>query len=96
MVMELSLRDARRVALAAQGFAANRVAQPAEGRLVRLLDRLSLFQIDSVNVLTRAHYLPAFSRLGSYSRAELEEAAWGRGANVACSSIGRTRLRSCR
>ncbi|GHC97348.1 hypothetical protein GCM10019060_28150 [Novosphingobium pokkalii] len=75
--MELSLRDARRVALAAQGFAANRVAQPAEGRLVRLLDRLSLFQIDSVNVLTRAHYLPAFSRLGSYSRAELEEAAWG-------------------
>lgn len=77
MVMELSLRDARRVALAAQGFAANRVAQPAEGRLVRLLDRLSLFQIDSVNVLTRAHYLPAFSRLGSYSRAELEEAAWG-------------------
>ncbi len=77
MVMELSLRDARRVALAAQGFAARRVAQPAEGRLVRLLDRLSLFQIDSVNVLTRAHYLPAFSRLGSYSRAELEEAAWG-------------------
>ena len=64
----LSAAEARRVALAAQGF-----AEPALDRLPdtralrsRVLDRVGLIQIDSVNVLQRAHYLPAFSRLGAY------------------------------
>ncbi len=68
---------ARRIALAAQGFGAARPPAIDRRQLVRTVDRLGLFQIDSVNVLARAHYLPAFSRLGRYDRALLEEAAWG-------------------
>lgn len=77
MTIELSLRDARRIALAAQGFGGRQSERPAAGQMRRVLDRLGLFQIDSVNVLTRAHYLPAFSRIGPYDRADLEQAAWG-------------------
>lgn len=41
------------------------------------IERVQLHQIDSVNVLTRAHYLPAFSRLGRYDRSDLDKLAWG-------------------
>jgi uncharacterized protein YcaQ len=44
----------------------------------RVIEALGLLQIDSVNVLARAHYLPLFSRLGSYPTSLLERAAWGR------------------
>jgi uncharacterized protein len=70
----LSLAEARRAALAAQGFARERIA---EGRaLARLLGHVGLLQIDSVNVLVRSHFLPGFSRLGPYDRSLLERAAY--------------------
>ncbi|MFI5002221.1 MAG: DNA glycosylase AlkZ-like family protein, partial [Reyranellales bacterium] len=75
----VSVSAARRIALAAQGFAAPRPDDAANaGHVRRAIDRLGLLQIDSVNVLTRAHYLPLFSRLGNYDSAHLDEAAWGR------------------
>jgi uncharacterized protein len=73
----LSIKDARRIALAAQGFGIRHPERPTATHLRKALDRLGLFQIDSVNVLARAHYLPAFSRLGSYDRTLLERDAWG-------------------
>jgi len=75
----LSARQARRIALASQGLAARRPEGPANRRdLRKLADRLGAIQIDSVNVLARAHYLPAFSRLGGYPLTLLEDEAWGK------------------
>ncbi|WP_372783720.1 winged helix-turn-helix domain-containing protein [Phenylobacterium sp.] len=76
---KLTAGEARRIALGAQGFATPRPDGPiAKRQLLKLIDRLGVVQIDSVNVVSRTHYLPAFSRLGAYPRALLEEVAWGR------------------
>ncbi|WP_425228575.1 winged helix-turn-helix domain-containing protein [Sphingomonas sp.] len=73
----LTLAQARRIAIAAQGLDRARPALVTGGALLRTVERLSLFQIDSVNVVARAHYLPAFARLGGYDRALLDRLAWG-------------------
>ena len=73
----LSVAQARRITLAAQGF-----TDPAPGgatdmrHVRRVLRRLHLIQMDSVNVLQRAHFMPLYSRLGPYSPALLERAAY--------------------
>ncbi|MBO1266831.1 winged helix-turn-helix domain-containing protein [Arthrobacter cavernae] len=76
MTASLSLSQARRIALAAQGLEKERPAGPVTPRAVgRIFARMQLVQIDSVNVLSRSHYLPFFSRLGNYDRSILHAMA---------------------
>ncbi len=80
MAADLSLAQARRIALAAQGFdGARRNGQPGRvgtDELSGIVDRLGLIQLDSVNVVVRSHYMPFFSRLGPYDRPLVEKMAF--------------------
>jgi uncharacterized protein YcaQ len=62
----LSLSQARRIALAAQGFADKPHERPTMRTFQRTLERTGVLQVDSVNVLQRAHYMPLYSRMGAY------------------------------
>lgn len=77
MTDTLSLKTARRIALAAQGLGRVRPATPGRSHVRDTARRLGVIQIDSVNVVARTHYLPGFSRLGDYPREALEAEAWG-------------------
>ncbi|WP_111511139.1 winged helix-turn-helix domain-containing protein [Mycobacterium kyogaense] len=77
----ITAAQARRVAVAAQGFGE---AKPAgavtRAHLKRLIARIQVLQLDSVSVAVRAHYAPVFSRLGPYDRDLLDRAAWSHSA----------------
>lgn len=69
----LSIGEARRIALAAQGMARpNRSGSANWTRMARAIDQMKLLQIDSVNVLVRSHYLPVYARVGAYDHAALD------------------------
>jgi uncharacterized protein YcaQ len=71
----LSRAQARRVTLAAQGFLDHRHTTPTMRTLQRTVDRTGVLQIDSVQVLARAHQMPLFSRMGPYDTGLLQRAA---------------------
>ncbi len=71
----LSRSQARRVALAGQGFTDAPHATPTMRTLERALSRTGVLQVDSVNVLQRAHYMPLYSRMGPYDTGLLHRAA---------------------
>ncbi len=72
--VSLGAAQARRVALAAQGFLDPRHAVPTMRTFQRTLARTGVLQVDSVNVLERAHYMPLYSRMGPYDRTLVDRA----------------------
>ncbi|HET8561107.1 MAG TPA: crosslink repair DNA glycosylase YcaQ family protein [Marmoricola sp.] len=78
----LSLQQARRVALVAQGFRDPRHVTPTMRTFNRTLARTGVLQVDSVNVLQRAHYMPLFSRMGPYDTGLLKRASEGRSRRI--------------
>ena len=74
-MQSLSLAQARRIALAAQGFRDPRHTVPTMRTFARTLARTGVLQVDSVNVLQRAHYMPLFSRMGPYDVTLLQRAS---------------------
>lgn len=92
MTAQLTSGQARRIALAAQGLGRRPSGPVTTRQLQGVLDRVAQFQIDSVNVAVRAHYMPLFSRLGPYERALLDRAGndaprrvfefWGHAASL--------------
>jgi uncharacterized protein len=74
VTQSLTTAQARRIALAAQGFLDRRHTTPTMRTFARTLDRTGVLQVDSVNVLQRAHYMPLYSRMGPYDTTLLDRA----------------------
>ncbi|MCX6550294.1 MAG: winged helix DNA-binding domain-containing protein [Acidobacteria bacterium] len=73
----VTLAEARRMALAAQGFGQRRPRKVTARDLAATIRRLGLLQLDFVNVVVPSHYLVVFSRLGPYERGALHRAIYG-------------------
>lgn len=83
MAVSLTGAQARRIAVAAQGFAEPKPrGVVTRAHLRRLVNRIQVLQLDSVSVAVRAHYAPVFSRLGPYDRGVLDGAAWSHSARA--------------
>lgn len=79
MAETLSAAQARRIALAAQGFGRGGRERPSSwARTTATVATMGLLQLDSVSTLVRSHYLPCFSRIGLYDRATFDRRAFGR------------------
>lgn len=78
MTTTLRSADARRIALAAQGFARARPETVGTRQVTGALTRMRILQIDSVNVFSRSHYMPLFARLGAYDTTLLDRLAFAR------------------
>ncbi|MCC9624629.1 winged helix DNA-binding domain-containing protein [Thalassospira sp. MA62] len=73
----ISAKQARNLALVGQGFESNSDRPVTKRRILKTIRQTNMIQVDSVNVLTRAHYMPIFSRLGVYDPVMLDELIWG-------------------
>ncbi|WP_339858453.1 winged helix-turn-helix domain-containing protein [Thalassospira alkalitolerans] len=75
--ISISAGQARNLALGAQGFDPDDSRPVTKRRIMKAIRQTGMLQVDSVNVLTRAHYMPVFSRLGVYDIADLDQLTWG-------------------
>lgn len=81
--VKVTAAEARRIALAAQGFDRARPSKPTDIRhFRRAMAAIAVLQLDFVNVLIPAHFLMIWSRLGAYDRKQFEHFLYGSGEHT--------------
>ncbi|WP_052065496.1 winged helix-turn-helix domain-containing protein [Thalassospira australica] len=75
--IKISVKQARNLALVGQGFDRDDSRPVTKRQIMKAIRKTNMLQVDSVNVLTRAHYMPIFSRLGVYDPKLLDDIVWG-------------------